>query len=60
MAAARYFSDFCVNILTQAFLKFYLRKGNLDGNIIITANIIYLVRELYLGDRTGSFSLLER
>jgi len=28
--------------------------------IYITANIIYLVRELYLGDRIGSFSLLER
>ena len=23
-------------------------------------NILYLVRELYLGDRIGSFSLLER
>jgi len=25
-----------------------------------SANIVYLVRELYLGDRIGSFSLLER
>jgi len=32
MAAACYFSDFCVNLLIQAFKKNYLRKGNLDGN----------------------------
>ena len=31
-AAACYFSDFCVNLLIHAFLKFHLRKGNLDGN----------------------------
>ena len=32
----------------------------MELGIYITANIIYLVRELYLGDRVGSFSLLER
>ena len=32
----------------------------MEIGIYITANIIYLVRELYLGDRIGSFSLLER
>jgi len=32
----------------------------MEIGIHITANIIYLVRELYLGDRIGSFSLLER
>jgi len=31
-AAACYFSDFCVNLLIRAFLKFYLGKGHLDGN----------------------------
>ena len=55
-AVACCFSDFCVNLLIHAFLKFYLRKGNLG----ITANIIYLVRELYLGDCIGSFLMLER
>ena len=55
-----YFSDFCVNLLIHAFLKLYLGKGNLDGKRQITANIIYLVRELYLGDRIGSFLLLDR
>ena len=28
----------------------------MEIGIYITANIIYLVRELYLGDRIGSFS----
>ena len=32
----------------------------MEIGIYITTNIIYLVRELYLGDRIGSFSLLER
>jgi len=32
----------------------------MEIGIYITANIIYLVRELYLGDGIGSFSLLER
>jgi len=32
----------------------------MEISIYITANIIYLVRDLYLGDRTGSFSLLEQ
>ena len=32
----------------------------MEISIYITANIIYLVRELYLGDHTGIFSLLER
>ena len=32
----------------------------MEIGIYITANIIYLVQELYLGDRRGSFSLLER
>jgi len=32
----------------------------MEIRICITANIIYLVRELYLGDRIGGFSLLER
>ena len=32
----------------------------MEIGIYITANIIYLVRELHLGDRIGSFSLLER
>jgi len=32
----------------------------MEIGIYPTANIIYLVRELYLGDLIGSFSLLER
>jgi len=32
----------------------------METGIYITANIIYLVWELYLGDCRGSFSLLER
>ena len=32
----------------------------MEIGIYITANIIYLVRELYLGDLIGGFSLLER
>ena len=32
----------------------------MEIGIYITANIIYLVCELYLGDCIGSFSLLER
>jgi len=52
--AARYFSDSSVNLLIRAFLKFYLETGNYGKSVI------YLVRELYLGDRQGSFSLLER
>ena len=32
----------------------------MEIGIYTTANIIYLVRELYLGDRIGGFSLLER
>ena len=48
-----------VNLLIHAFLKFYLGK-KMEIGIYITANIIYLVWELYFGDRIGSFSLLER
>jgi len=32
----------------------------MEIGIYITVNIIYLVQELYSGDRIGSFSLLER
>jgi len=32
----------------------------MEIGIYITTNIIYLVQELYLGDRIGGFSLLER
>ena len=34
--------------------------GPMEIGIYITINIVYLVRELYLGDHIGSFSLLER
>ena len=54
-----YFSDFWVNLLIHAFLKFYLGKCHLDGNRHLF-NIIYLVWELYLGHCIGSFSLLEK
>ena len=32
----------------------------MEIGIYISANIVYLVRELYLGDCIGSFSLLKR
>jgi len=32
----------------------------MEIGLYISANIIYLVRELFLGDHIGSFSLLER
>jgi len=49
-----------VNLLIRAFLKFYLGRCSLDGNrhLYIVANIIYLGRELCLGDRVVSSSLL--
>ena len=51
---------FRANLLTHAFLNFYLEKGIFGGNknIYITANNIYLGQELCLGDRVVCSSLL--
>ena len=53
-----YFSDFCVNLLIRAFLKFCLGKGNLDGNRQLYIYIIYPGRELFMRDRVVCSLLL--